>query len=122
MLRIFLSGPIWLSTNLLFVCAFAFGNGFNASVERSLVRVSRPTRHLHEREEVLGRGHLPIPGRRRDGDGAERRSAGRRIEDALDDEGLCVPVRERDHEWRARLEVVVLRVAVVDERAVAAEL
>ena len=53
------------------------------ALERRRVRVCFATLHLQEREEVLRLRVLGVPGRRGDRDVAERRAAGRRIEDAL---------------------------------------
>ncbi len=51
-------------------------------VERGFVRVRLAAAHDHERVEVLRLVVEPVPGLRRDRDRAERRPAGRRLEDA----------------------------------------
>ena len=84
MLSTELSPEIWLSMNCSRVCTFAFGNGFSAvSSAASLVLRRSPACHLEERVEVLRLRVLGVPRRRRDRDGAERRAARRRVEDAL---------------------------------------
>ena len=86
MFRIDLRPLICASTNCSRVCAFAFGNSASACVERLRVRVGHVTAHLHEREEVLRRLVVRVERRARERDAAERRAAGRRLEDSLDDE------------------------------------
>ena len=90
-------------------------------VERREVRVGLPTLHLHERVEVLRVGVVRIPRGGGDRHGPERRAARRRVEDALDHEPLGDAVDEGDVDRRAHLEVVALRVVLVDEGTVLAQ-
>ena len=102
------------------VWTFAFGKSASALVERGLVRVRLAARHLHEREEVLRLRVLLVPGRGRDGHVAERRAAGRRVEDPL----TANAARRRLTNVTgpaSRAQVVLLGEVVVDERAVRAE-
>ena len=95
MFRIALRPAIWLSMNSLLVCAFAFGNSRQRLLELGLVRLGLAALHAHEGEEVARVLVVLVPLGRRDRDVAERRSAGRRVEDALDPVRLLVAVRER---------------------------
>ena len=91
------------------------------AVQSHFVRVGLPATHEHERVEILRVGHVAVPGRGGDGDAAERRAAGRRVEDALHVEELLGAVGEGERHRRAQREVMTLRVVLVDERSVLAE-
>ena len=119
MFRIFLK-PADLALDELCPSSAPLRSG-TASTPRRARPGSRRSSHrviFTNEKRFCGCWHSPDPMPRRDRDRPERRSAGRRIEDALDDEGLRRAVRERDLDGRADREVVLLRVPVVDEDAV----
>ena len=121
MLRIELSPEIWLSMN-----SSRVDLRVREVLERRRPSVAwlgslSPPFHVDERVEVAGPLDLLVPRLLRDRDLAERRAAGRRVEDPVDAERPRVAARERDLDGRPDRELVVLGVAVVDEGAVLAE-
>ncbi len=115
MFRIELSPEIWLSMKSWRDLGLGVRVRLECLVERGEVRVGLPTLHLHERIEVLRVGVVRIPRGGGDRDRPERRAARWRVEDALDLEPLGDAVDEGDVDRRAHLEVVALRVVLIDE-------
>ena len=122
MFRIDLSPLIWLSMNFFRVASFASGNRFRARSSAAAFCGVSPPRHPDERIEVLRVRVQLVPRSLGDRDRAERRPTRRRVEDAPHEERLVRAARERHVDRRAEMQLVPLRVAVVDERAVGAEL
>src|SRR5918995_6133251 len=86
------------------------------------VRVRVVAAHLDERVEVAWRVVDAVERPARERDGAEGRPARRRIEDALHRQLEPIPGGDDHRDRRADAEIVVLGVAIVDERAVRTEL
>ena len=100
------------------VAAFAFRERLESLIERRLVRVRLAAPHQDERVEVLRVSDEAVEGRVRDGHDPERRAARRRIEDPLEHEGFARSGREGQGDRGADAKMMVLCVALVDERAV----
>ena len=120
MLRIELEPGDLVVDELLRVCAFAFGNVCERCLEGGHVRVGLAAGHLHERVDVLRVGVVRVPGRGRDRDAARtasRPDGGSKI--PLTTKRFLAPLSERHLHRRSDVELVPLRIAVVDESAVA---
>ena len=112
----------WLSLNSSRVCDLGVREVGQGALEGLGVRVGDAAVHLHERIEVLRLVVVRVERLAREGDVAERRSTGGRIEDALDRQLQPLAGRRRDRDRRADGQVVVLGEPVVDEGAACAEL
>ena len=121
MFRTELRPEIWLSMNSLRALHLRVRELREPLLEGGQIRVGLAALHDHERVEVARLLVEAVPRPRRDRHRAERRSAGRRLEDPLDHEPLLFAVRERQLDRRAEAEIVILRVVRRHERAVVAE-
>ena len=102
--------------NCDFVWIFASGKFASACVSRVVFASRDAARRLHEREEVLRVRVRAVEALRRDRDVAERRAALRRVEDPAQRQVQHLARRRLSVDRRADDEVVVLRVALRDER------